>query len=305
MKIVVVGTGSLGGFLVGLLAKAGHEVWALDKDKALVNAVKENGISITDEGEPICVKVNSTSDPQEIQSCDLVLLCVKCFDTGEAVQGISHLIKGDVPLLTLQTGLGNLETAGSIISIQNILGGITYNGATLLSPGRIRHTARGSTFIGEIDGKKTSRVRHILQAFNEAGLETEVSDNIIGHIWSKAIIYSGINPLTAIFQVKNGQLLDRMASVSLLTTIIEEGMEVARAYGKKLVYDDPYEQLFSICKRTSEHISPMLQSLMNHRKTEIEALNGAIAAKGKKVGIPTPVNSTLTNIIRFLEKKDD
>ncbi|MEW5766607.1 MAG: 2-dehydropantoate 2-reductase [bacterium] len=304
MKIVVVGSGAIGGLFGERLAKAGHEVWMLDKDKDLVEAIKKHGISITEGEETTCTPVNSTLDPQEIQACDLVLLCVKSFDTEEAVRGISHLIKGDVPLLTLQTGLENLEKAGAIVPIQNILGGITYNGSTLLSPARIRYTARGTTIIGEIDGKKTSRVHQILQAFREAELETEISDNIIGHIWSKAIVYSGINSLTAIFQVKNGQLLDRMASVSLLTTIIEEGMEVAKAYGKKLIYDDPYEDLFSICKRTSEHLSPMLQDIMNHRKTEIEALNGAIAARGKKVGIQTPVNNALTNIIKFLERKE-
>ncbi|MDI6791571.1 MAG: 2-dehydropantoate 2-reductase [bacterium] len=305
MKIVILGAGAVGGLFGGLLAKAGQDVWMLEKDKDLVGAIKENGVSIINGGETICARVNVTSDPQEIQSCDLVLLCVKSFDTGEAVRGITHLIKGEATLLTLQTGLGNLETAGSIVPIQNILGGITYNGSTLLSPGRVRHTARGATFIGEVDGKETLRVSEIAQTFNAAGIETEISDNIIGHIWSKAIVYSGINPLTATFQAKNGQLLDRMASVSLLTVIVEEGMEVAKAYGKKFVYDDPYEQLFAICKKTSEHISPMLQDIMNHRKTEIEALNGAIVARGKKVGIPTPVNSTLANIIKFLEKKDN
>lgn len=302
LKIVIVGSGAIGSLFGYYLAKGGHDVWMIDKDMELVNAIREKGICKVNGEKETCVKVKSTSEPREIQSCDLVLLCVKSFSTREAVKGTSHLIKGDVPLLTFQTGLGNIGAASSIIPKKNILGGVTFNGATLLGPGRVRHAGVGDTYIGEIDGKESPRVHTIIQAFNESGIETEISHNITGHIWSKAIIYSGINPLTAILRLKNGQLLDKEESISLLKVVIKEGMEVARACGESLAYDDPFEVLLSICKETSENLSPMLQDILNSRKTEIGALNGAIAKRGEMCGARTPVNTALRDIIKVLEK---
>jgi 2-dehydropantoate 2-reductase len=302
LKIVIVGSGAIGSLFGHCLASGGHEVWMVDRDKKLVDVMGEKGICRVNGAKEACVKVEATQDPKEIKSCDLVLLCVKSFSTAEAVKGVSHLIKGDVPLLTFQTGLGNIESAGSTISKKNILGGVTFNGATLLGPGRVIHAGQGDTYIGEISGKETPRVQTIIQAFNESGIEAEISNNITGHIWSKAIIYSGINPLTAILRLKNGQLLDREESVSLLKVIINEGMEVAMACGESLAYDDPFEVLLSICKETSENLSPMLQDILGSRKTEIDALNGAIARRGEGCEVLAPVNTALRDIIKVMEK---
>ncbi|MBI5183583.1 MAG: 2-dehydropantoate 2-reductase [Nitrospinae bacterium] len=303
MKIVVVGSGAIGCLFGGLLSKGGHDVWMVDKNKEVVETIKEKGICIVTDGETLQhIQRQSTLNPREIESCDFILLCVKCFDTEEAVQGISHLIKGEIPLLTLQTGMGNIKTASSIIPEKNILGGVTYNGATVLSPGRIRYVSPGETYIGEIDGKETERVHHLLEVFKGSGIETKISDNIRGHIWSKAIIYSGINPLTAILRIKNGQLLDKIESINLLREIIKEGIEIAERSGRRLIYDEPYESLFYFCKKTSENLSPMLQDILNKRKTEIDALNGAIVEKGREIGIHTPVNRAIRDIIKLLEK---
>jgi 2-dehydropantoate 2-reductase len=302
LKIVIVGSGAIGSLFGYYLASGGHDVWMVDKDKKLVDAIRKKGICKVDGAKKACVKVEATLDPKEIKSCDIVLLCVKSFSTTEAVKGISHLIKGDVPLLTFQSGLGNIEAASSIIPQKNILGGVTFHGATLLGPGRVIYAGHGDTYIGEIDGKETERVQTIAKAFKESGIEAEISHNITGHIWSKAIIYSGINPLTAILRLKNGQLLDREESVSLLKVIINEGMDVAMACGESLVYDDPFEVLFSICKETSENLSPMLQDILGSRKTEIDALNGAIAQRGDKCKIKAPVNTALSDIIKVMEK---
>ena len=199
LKIVVVGSGAIGCLFGGLLAKGGHEVWMIDKDEEVVEKIKKEGICIVTNGEELqSIQIKATSNPGEIKACDLILLCVKCFDTEEAVRGVSHLIKGETPFLTLQTGMGNIKIASSMIPETNILGGVTYSGTTVLSPGRIRYVSPGDTYIGEINGKETERILRLIEMFKEAGIETKISDNIIGHIWSKAIIYSGINPLTAI-----------------------------------------------------------------------------------------------------------
>ena len=117
LKIVIVGSGAVDSLFGYYLANGGHDVWMVDKDEQLVDAIREKGICELNRTKEACVKAKSTLDAQEIKSCDLVLLCVKSFSTEAAVKGISHLIKGDVPLLTLQTGLGNIKTASSIIPV--------------------------------------------------------------------------------------------------------------------------------------------------------------------------------------------
>jgi 2-dehydropantoate 2-reductase len=303
LKIVIIGAGSIGSLFGGVLAKAGHDVWMVDKNKEIIKKIKEAGITIID-NEEICntVKVNATLIPQEIKSCELILICVKCFATKEALANILHLVVEDVPVLSFQTGLDNLENIRSMIPEHNILGGVTYNGAVLLGPGKVKHTTSGITIIGELSGKKTSRVLNIMQAFENAGIDTEISDRIISHIWSKAIIYSAINPLTAMFQLRNGELLNYEEAKEIIMSILTEGVGVAKAYGISLVYDNPYEQLQMICKKTARHISPMLQAIINKEKTEIDVLNWAIVARGKKIGVQTPVNNVMVSIIRLLEK---
>ena len=235
MKIVIVGAGAIGRFFGAILGHGGHEVVFIEKDPQVIQAVNEKGILLkklmaTDPTPTPAVPAKATSDGGSIDTCDLIVLAVKGYATAVATRSVAHLVNPKAPVLTVQTGLGNIEVMAEIVDESNIHGGVTFHGATSLQGSEIRHAGVGPTLIGELDGHRTERVEQVKEAFEVSGLQTKVSPNIVGHIWAKALVYSAINPLTAVLKLKNGQLVEKMESIALAKRLIDEGKLVGQAY---------------------------------------------------------------------------
>ena len=307
MKIVIVGAGAIGRFFGGMLGSGGHEVVFVEKEPEVVKAINKNGIQFIKLGNEKsdaypAVQARATTEGDAIDACEMIILAVKGYTTAAAVRSVSHLVNSRAPILTIQTGLGNIETMAEIVDKEDILGGVTFHGATSLHGSKVRHAGLGKTLIGELHGGSTERVELVQGAFEESGIQTTVSANIVGHIWAKALVYSAINPLTAILRLKNGQMVEKMESIALAKRLIDEGKLVANAYAVQLPQDDLYDWLLEVCRNTAENLSPMLQDILNNRPNEIEALNGAIYSMGKRKGIAAPIHQTMTDLIRLLEK---
>jgi len=307
MKIVIVGAGAIGRFFGGMLGRGGHEVVFVEKDPEVVKAVNENGIQFmkleaTNRDVYDTVQARATDEGGSLDSCDLSILAVKGYTTAAATRGIAHLVNPKSPILSIQTGLGNIETIAKIVNKQEVLGGVTFHGATSLHGSKVRHAGVGPTLIGELQGEKTERIERVREAFEASGIQTRVAANVMGHIWAKGLVYSAINPLTAILRLKNGQLVEKMESIALAKRLIDEGKLVAQAHAVQLPEHDLYDWLLEVCRNTAENLSPMLQDILNNRPTEIEALNGAIYAMGKHKGVSAPIHQTMTDLIRLLEK---
>ena len=307
MKITIVGAGGIGRFFGGMLGRGGHEIVFLEKDPQIVSVLNEKGIQFIELGDKtsdvyLTADVRATTAPGALENCDLIILAVKGYTTAAATKSIAHLITDHTPILTVQTGIGNIETMSKITSQENIVGGVTYHGATSLHGSKVRHAGSGETLIGELNGGKTERVAHLTEAFNSSGIQTKLSENIEGDIWAKALVYSAINPLTAILRLKNGQLIEKMESIAVAKRLIDEGKLVAHELAVQLPQLDLYDRLLEVCNKTAENLSPMLQDILNGRTTEIDALNGAIYSMGKLKGVPAPVHQTMTELVRLLEK---
>lgn len=302
MEIGIIGSGAMGSLFAYLLAKSGKNPWLLDINRDWVDKVRKDGLAVEGISGNHTVKVKITTDPGEIKILDLAVLFVKSYDTEKAVKDALSLVGENTIVLTLQNGLGNIEKIGRVIGMENILGGITSQGATVLEKGRIRHAGRGETVIGEMSGKITDRLRKVLKIFNQAEIRTEASEDVVSLIWSKLLINAGINALTAITRLKNGRLLDFPETREILRQAVEEAIRVSRAKGIKIIYPDPVKKVESVCEKTHDNISSMLQDVLNNKKTEIDAINGAIVSEGKRLGISTPINKILTNLVVTLEK---
>jgi 2-dehydropantoate 2-reductase len=307
MKIVIVGAGAIGRFFGAILGRGGYEVVFLEKDPHVVQAINEKGIHlkklmVTDPSTTSAVTARATTDGGSVDTCDLIILAVKGYATAVATRSVAHLVNSEAPLLTIQTGLGNIETMAEIVDHTNILGGVTFHGATALQGSEVLHAGVGPTLIGELDGRRTERVKQVKKAFEVSGLQTTVSTNIVGHIWAKGLVYSAINPLTAVLRLKNGQLVEKMESIALAKRLIDEGKLVAQAYAVQLPRQDLYDRLLEVCGKTAENLSPMLQDILNNRATEIDALNGAIYTMGKHKSVLAPLHQAMTDMIRLLEK---
>jgi len=306
MKIAIVGAGAMGCLYGAKLSKVkSNQVFFLDVWQDHIDAINENGLIMEENGSIVNYKgMIATNDPATIGVVDLAIIFVKSTLTNEAMNKNKSIFGPDTTAVTLQNGLGNIDIISKSIGEENVLAGTTAHGATMIGPGKMRHAGAGKTIIGELSGKITDRIKKIELIFNEADIETNVSDNVVGLVWDKLLINVGINALSGITRVENGRLLDYPEIEQLLELAVGEAAKVAESKGIKLSYTDPVLHTKDVCKATATNKSSMLQDILKGNKTEIEMINGAIVNEGKSMDIDTPVNLVLTNIIKFIQRDE-
>jgi 2-dehydropantoate 2-reductase len=301
MKIVIVGAGAMGSLFAGFLSKSKEEVWILEKNKERSQKINQNGIHIEGVSGSWQAQIKATTEPKEIGEVNLVIICVKSYHTKEAITQSKPLIGENSCVLTLQNGIGNIEIISEVIGQDKVVGGVTNQGATLLDVGQIRHAGRGETIIGRLDAKTPVEMRTLRDIFNKVGLETRISRDIKGLLWSKLIINAGINALTAITRLNNGKLVELEGTRKILREAVSEATKIAKRKRIKLIYDDPLAKVEAVCEATSANISSMLQDVLKHKRTEIDFINGVVVRQGQELGILTPVNSVLADLVKTIE----
>ena len=299
MHFLVVGPGAMGSLFAARLQKAGFEVTLLDYIKERAKQINDDGIHVDGVTGHYTVKV-PTKTGSIPKPPDLVLICVKAYNTREAGLEIESWLKPETVVVTLQNGIGNLEVLEEIFGSERVLGGVTAEGATLLGPGRIRHAGRGETIIGP-SGNPGSPADNMVVAFNQAGFQTRSVDDVTDLIWGKLLINVGINALTAITRLKNGRLPELEGTRLVLEEAVKEAVAVAKAKNINLPYNDPVGRVIEVCRATAGNIASMLQDVLKAKLTEIDFINGAIVREGRAMGIPTPVNLTLTSLMQVIQ----
>jgi 2-dehydropantoate 2-reductase len=302
MKTVIIGAGAMGSLLGGLLSLSGNEVWLVDIWKEHIDAIRSKGLAIEKKGKVQAVSVNATTDIASIGKADLILYFVKTYHTEKAVTDSLVLQKEDTIFLTLQNGLGNEEVICKHIDRKNVVLGVTGQGATLLGPGNIRHAGWGKTYVGELDGKVTDRVNQVVRMFHKAGIETDISSRIHDLVWEKLFVNAGLNALAALLGLKNGQLLDHPETLRLMETLVNEAIEVARKKGIR-IEGNPIDRVKAVIEATRENRCSMGQDLDRKRRTEIDAINGAVVREAERLGIHVPYNRMITDLIKVIEKR--
>ncbi|MCF8010504.1 MAG: 2-dehydropantoate 2-reductase [Clostridiales bacterium] len=305
MKTAVIGAGAMGSLIGAHLADGGNEVTLVDVWKEHVDEINEKGLRIEKGSEEKTVCLKAVNDSSVLGPQDLVIIFVKSYHTENAVKSAANLFTEDTVVLTLQNGLGNAEMISRAAGNVEIVAGTTSHGATVLGPGFIRHAGAGETIIGKFDGENTPRVEEVSSEFNRCGLETKISDNIAGLVWGKLLVNVGINPLTAICGVYNGELNEFESTQKLMEMAVGEAEKVAAAKGIELPYTDALEKVKGVARATGPNRSSMLQDVERGRRTEIDYINGAIAAEGNKLGVDTPANQVITLLIKALEEKKE
>lgn len=302
MKICVLGAGGMGSLYGGRLsAVPENEVWLVDVFKAHVDKINSDGLCIECDGKDTIYKnVRATSDSSQIGVCDLVIVFVKGTATKAAIESNRGLFGPNTIALTVQNGLGNADVIGGIIGYDNVACGTTEQGARLIEPGKILDMNKnvGKTVIGDIRGGATDRIEHIGEELRKANFETYVSSDVIGLIWDKLIVNVGINGCAAAMELKSGELWSIPEANWVHVHAVNEAIAVARALGVKLSYDDPLAHVKEVCGFTAGNICSMLVDVLRKNQTEIDTINGAVVREGRKVGVPTPVNETLVNMVK-------
>jgi len=312
MKITIIGPGAMGCLFGAFLAKSGEEVWLLDHNAKRAKEIAAQGLKVEGVSGKHQAKIKAVSNPKDIKECELAIVCVKSYDTEAAVRHAKAVIGPTAYVLTLQNGLGNVETISEIVGEERVIAGVSSQGATLLGTGHIRHAGVGDTVIGawQASGRRSSKkwkisrraLEDIADVFKKAGFKTKVSDKVRDLVWSKLIINVGINALTAITRLNNGRLPEYEGTKQVLKLAVLEAAKVARRKKISLIFSDPIKKVESVCDATGGNISSMLQDALKKRKTEIDYINGAIVREGENLEIQTPVNRVLTDLVKTIEE---
>ena len=302
MKIAVVGAGAMGSLFGAMLAEAGNEVWLYDVWLEHVQTTNQDGLRIEREGKIRTVKVKATADPQQIGRAELVIIFVKASRTSSAAETAQTIAGSDGSVMTLQNGMGNADIIAEFIEPERILAGTTSHGATLLGPGSIRHAGSGPTTIGAWSQTEDGlqRADQFAEFFNRAGIKTESVADVRSVVWNKLLINIGINAITALTYIKNGQILDLEITRELSRNAVAEAIRVAQAENIK-VHDDVVDLVFKVAEATALNRSSLGQEVDNRRQTEIAAINGFIVREAKRLGLEAPVNFTLTALVETLQ----
>jgi 2-dehydropantoate 2-reductase len=302
MKVAIVGPGAIGCLFGAMLSGGGHEVWLVDHDPERARLLARQGLKVSGLSGEITAPVHATAAPADVGEAGLVVVSVKSYHTEAAAEAAAPLVGPGTAALTVQNGLGNIETLARRLGEDRVVGGVTSQAATLLSPGCVRHAGRGPTVVGELDGRLTERVRKLAAALAAAGLEGEATADINAALWAKLAVNAGINPVAALARVRNGALVESPHLRSVLRAAVKEVQAVARGKGIALPASDMADYAEQVCRRTADNINSMLQDIDRGRRTEVDAINGAVAAEGERIAVPTPTNAMLAALVRGLEQ---
>jgi 2-dehydropantoate 2-reductase len=303
MKIAILGAGSLGCAIGGVLAQAGNDVWLINRNAKLVDVLNSKGLTLRDGGVDRVVRVQAATSAQTVGVVDLVVVLVKSFDTAVAMTDAMALLGPQTHVLSLQNGVGHEEILAELVGRERVIGGKTYAGGSQLGVAHISIGTRGKeTIIGELDGGISERASQIADLFTAAGLQTTVSSNIMQTIWEKLLVNVSTGALCAITKLPYGKLYAVPEVEATALEAVAEAMAVAKASGVQLTTIDPRQPwLKAAAGLPPEFKTSMLQSLEKSSVTEIDYINGAVVRQGQKYGIPTPVNQTLVACIKGIE----
>jgi 2-dehydropantoate 2-reductase len=301
MKIAIIGPGALGCLLGALLFEAGEDVELVDYRPDRVAFLRRQGLRLDTATRGTRTVPVPISLPQEVAPAALTIVAVKAHQTRAAAQHLPRLLAAGGVALSLQNGLGNLETMAAAAGPARLLAGVAFLGVTRKGEGEIILAGQGLILIGAPAGSQVSpeETARVEAAFNRAGLECRAAPDIEAVLWEKLLVNVGINPLSALLRVPNGALPELPEAWDLAVTAAAEALAVARAAGINLEVD-PAARLRQVCKATAANRSSMLQDVLASRPTEIDSLNGQVAARGRTLGVPTPVNDLLTELLRAL-----
>jgi 2-dehydropantoate 2-reductase len=304
-RLLIVGTGAMACLFAARLAACGAQITLLGTWAEGIQALQQRGVRLKVPGLVVGGErekrfpVQATSDPFACRGARMCLVLVKAWQTPRAARQLGVCLAQDGVALSLQNGVGNLETLEAVLGPQRVALGVTTLGATLLGPGLVRQVGEGA-----ISLSPHPRLAELTTWLQKAGFTVEQVADARGLLWGKLVINAAINPLTALLRVTNGELLERSTAHELLQAAAREAAAVANAQGLTLSYPDPVGMAETVARRTAANRSSMLQDILRGAPTEIDAICGAVVRAGEQAGVPTPVNRTLWQLVKATQKPE-
>ncbi|HEY9397812.1 MAG TPA: 2-dehydropantoate 2-reductase [Burkholderiales bacterium] len=299
MKIVMMGSGGVGGFFGGKLVQAGCDVTFIARGAHLA-AMREHGLLIESEalGDTLLSKVQVTEDPATVGKVDLVILSVKLWDTEAAALAIKPLVGPDTGVLSLQNGVIKDDILRSTFGDAAVMGGVAYVGSHISRPGVIHQIGTMQRIVvGEYDRRKSARAEYLYEAFLRAGVKSELSSDVRRSIWEKYVFLVGLSATTSSMRSTLGPILANEHSRNFMLQVMREVVAVGRAHGVALPADFADDRLAFAHTLPGDMDASMHHDLKNGNPLEVDWLSGGVVRLGREKGVPTPANSAVCDIL--------
>ncbi|MFH2719526.1 2-dehydropantoate 2-reductase [Enterobacter hormaechei] len=298
MKIAIMGTGGVGGYFGAKLAHGGSEVHFIARGKHF-EAIRDNGLRVRSPLGDIHLQSPSITDTAaEVGLADVVIFGVKLWDTESAAQAIRSLVGPNTMVISLQNGVAKDEILKSVIGQQAVVGGVCYVAAGIEDPGIIGHYGKMQKLVfGEYSGDASSRVEGFLQACLGAGIDAELSTDINRVIWEKFVFLVGLSAATASTRRSIGVIRNQPEARRMLEAVMQEAVNVGMAEGVQLEPDYAQNRLQFCDQLPADMTASMLRDLEKGSRLEIPWLSGDVARRGIKLGIATPYNQAIFDIL--------
>jgi len=304
MKIAIVGTGAMGSVYAGLFASAGHEVWAIDRWREHVEAMREKGLRVEGASGDRTVRVNATTNPQEAGACDLVVLATKAMHVADAAASAKALLGKETPVLSIQNGLGGPDTAASILGKDKVMVGVVGGfGASMRAPGHAHHNGWELVRLGEFGGPITPRLKKVEDLWRGAGFRVKVFDDIDQLVWEKLLCNCAYSGPCAIAEGTIGEVMADPDLSRVSAACATEAFAVALQKNIKLGFADPVAYVRDFGSKIPKARPSVLLDLLSKKKSEIDVINGSIPRVGRDVGVAAPVNEAITSLVHAKERQ--
>lgn len=302
LRFAVIGPGALGTLFAARLALAGVSVLLVDYRPERATELNTRPLRLRDAAGEHDVPVLVTADPVRLREVDAALILVKAYQTETVAAMLAEYLSPAAVAVSLQNGLGNVETLSAHLGSDRVIGGMTSQGALLEGPGAVRDTGTGPTVIGRPNGSEDEGVKRVGDALLQAGLAASVTRDLSAALWSKLLLNIAINPVAALTRLRNGELAEHESSLTLMTAAAREAEAIGRKHGVNLPRQDWRARLQVACTATAPNVNSMLADVLHARRTEIDALNAAVVRIAEQYKMRATVNRSLVCLIKTIEE---
>lgn len=304
MKIAVVGTGAMGSIYAGLLAQAGHEVWAIDTWAEHLAAIAGNGLRVEGaSGDRIVQGIHTSTKVADAGACDLYIIATKASAVGAAAEAIAPQMKPSSLVLTIQNGLGSGERIARFMPTDRVLLGVADGfGASMKGPGHAHHNAMKLIRLGEMTGGLTERLGRVEQVWQAAGFQARAFEDIHQLIWEKFLCNVTFSAPCTVFQCTLGELMANPVWWEIATGCTREAFACGQARRIRFGFEDVIDYVTRFGAGMPQARPSMLLDHLAQRRSEIDAINGMVPVLGRELGIATPYNDTMSAVVRQREE---
>lgn len=304
MKIGIVGCGAMGSVYAGLLASAGHEIWAIDRWREHVDAMRERGLRLEGISGDRTVRVHATTDAREAGVCELVILATKAMQVAEGAGSCKPLLGDDTAVLSIQNGLGGPDAAASVLGRDRVMVGVVAGfGASMRAPGHAHHNGMELVRLGELEGPVTPRVEQVAEVWRSAGFKVKCFDDIGQLVWEKLLCNCAYSGPCGVTGLTVGEVMNDPELSAVSGQCAAEAYAVAKARGIRLELDDPVAYVRDFGSKIPKARPSVLLDLLAGRKSEIGVINGAIPRVARELALAAPVNETITALVLAKERQ--